>query len=38
MTMTFGVSFELPIVICALAALNIVTPQFLTNTVVTRSF
>lgn len=29
MTMTFGVSFELPIVICALAALNIVTPQFL---------
>jgi sec-independent protein translocase protein TatC len=31
MTMTFGVSFELPIVICALAALNIVTPQFLTK-------
>jgi sec-independent protein translocase protein TatC len=31
MTMTFGVSFELPIVICALAALNIVTPRFLTK-------
>jgi sec-independent protein translocase protein TatC len=29
MVLTFGVSFELPIVICALAALNIVTPQFL---------
>lgn len=29
MVLTFGVSFELPIVICALAALNIVTPQIL---------
>lgn len=29
MVLTFGVSFELPIVICALAALGIVTPQFL---------
>lgn len=31
MIMTFGVSFELPILICALAVLNIVTPQFLTK-------
>lgn len=29
MVLTFGISFELPIVICALAALGIVTPQFL---------
>lgn len=29
MVLTFGVSFELPIVVLALAALNIVTPQFL---------
>ena len=31
MVLTFGVSFELPIVILALAALGIVTPQFLTK-------
>jgi sec-independent protein translocase protein TatC len=31
MVMTFGVSFELPIVILALAALGIVTPAFLTK-------
>jgi sec-independent protein translocase protein TatC len=31
MIMTFGVSFELPIVILALAALGIVTPQFLSK-------
>lgn len=31
MILTFGVSFELPIVICALAALGIVTPQFLSK-------
>lgn len=31
MVLTFGVSFELPIVILALAALNIVTPQFLSK-------
>ncbi|HEY4129851.1 MAG TPA: twin-arginine translocase subunit TatC [Gemmatimonadaceae bacterium] len=31
MVMTFGVSFELPIVILALATLGIVTPQFLTK-------
>jgi sec-independent protein translocase protein TatC len=31
MVLTFGVSFELPIVILALAALGIVTPQFLTR-------
>lgn len=29
MVLTFGLSFELPIVICALAALGIVTPQIL---------
>jgi len=31
MVLTFGISFELPIVVLALAALNIVTPQFLTK-------
>jgi sec-independent protein translocase protein TatC len=31
MVLTFGISFELPIVICALAALGIVTPQILTR-------
>jgi len=31
MVLTFGVSFELPIVILGLAALGIVTPQFLTK-------
>jgi sec-independent protein translocase protein TatC len=31
MVMTFGISFELPIVVLALAALNIVTPQFLSK-------
>jgi len=31
MVLTFGVSFELPIVVLALAALGIVTPQFLTR-------
>ena len=31
MVLTFGVSFELPIVILALAALGIVTPQFLSK-------
>jgi len=31
MVLTFGVSFELPIVILALAALGVVTPQFLTK-------
>ena len=31
MVLTFGVSFELPIVILALAALGIVTPKFLTK-------
>jgi sec-independent protein translocase protein TatC len=31
MVLTFGVSFELPIVILALATLGIVTPQFLTK-------
>jgi sec-independent protein translocase protein TatC len=31
MVLTFGISFELPIVICALAALNIVTPKILTK-------
>jgi sec-independent protein translocase protein TatC len=31
MVLTFGVGFELPIVILALAALNIVTPQFLSK-------
>lgn len=31
MVLTFGLGFELPIVILALAALNIVTPQFLTK-------
>ena len=31
MVLTFGVSFELPIVVLALAALNIVTPQFLSK-------
>ena len=31
MVLTFGVSFELPIVILALSALGIVTPQFLTK-------
>lgn len=31
MVLTFGVSFELPIIVLALAALGIVTPQFLTK-------
>ena len=31
MVLTFGVSFELPIVVLALAALGIVTPQFLSK-------
>ena len=31
MVLTFGISFELPIVVLALAALGIVTPQFLTK-------
>jgi len=31
MVLTFGISFELPIVVLALAALNIVTPQLLTK-------
>jgi sec-independent protein translocase protein TatC len=31
MVLTFGISFELPIVVLALAALNLVTPQFLTK-------
>jgi sec-independent protein translocase protein TatC len=31
MVLTFGVSFELPIVVLALAALGVVTPQFLTR-------
>lgn len=31
MVLTFGVSFELPIVVLALAALGLVTPQFLTK-------
>ena len=31
MVLTFGISFELPIVVLALAALNIVTPQFLSK-------
>jgi sec-independent protein translocase protein TatC len=31
MVLTFGISFELPIIILALAALGIVTPQFLTK-------
>jgi len=31
MVLTFGVSFELPIVVLALAALGVVTPQFLTK-------
>ena len=31
MVLTFGISFELPIVVLALAALSIVTPQFLSK-------
>ncbi len=31
MVLTFGISFELPIVVLALAALGIVTPQFLSK-------